>query len=96
MYRAKQRGLLELDLLIGIYAERNVPTMSLEKLDETKRLLQEENVDLWQWLTQQEEAPDHVRQNAVFQVRFELELWTPVTGLPRLNLICPRVDQFMR
>lgn len=69
MYRAKQRGLLELDLVIGIYAERNVPTMSVDKLAETERLLREENVDLWQWLTQQSTAPDHVQENAVFKAR---------------------------
>lgn len=67
MYRAKQRGLLELDLVMGIYAERNVPTMSSEQLAETERLLREENVDLWQWITQQSEAPEHVQQNPVFQ-----------------------------
>eukprot|EP00892_Ulva_mutabilis_P010343 jgi/Ulvmu1/7681/UM038_0112.1 len=67
MYRAKQRGLLELDLLIGIFAERNVPNMSAERLVETQKLLKEENVDLFQWLTQQSEAPEHVQQNSVFQ-----------------------------
>lgn len=68
MYRAKQRGLLELDLLIGIFAERHVPSMSSERLAETQRLLDEENVDLFKWLTQQSEAPQHVQQNSVFQV----------------------------
>ena len=69
MYRAKQRGLLELDLLIGIFAERNIPSMSTERLAETQELLNEENVDLFKWLTQQLEAPERVQQNSVFQVR---------------------------
>jgi succinate dehydrogenase flavin-adding protein (antitoxin of CptAB toxin-antitoxin module) len=68
MYRAKQRGHLELDLLIGRYAEDNLPSMNMEQLKEVDALLVEENPDLWTWLTGQGPAPEHVQANSVFKV----------------------------
>ena len=32
LYRSKQRGFLELDLLVGMWAQKHVPTMSLQQL----------------------------------------------------------------
>ena len=68
-YRSKQRGLLELDLLIGEYAEREFPKMNHEQLQAAEAMLHEENPDMWKWLTQQEVAPDSMQQNEVFRVR---------------------------
>ncbi len=33
LYRSKQRGLLELDLLVGLWAQEQVPQMSVEALE---------------------------------------------------------------
>lgn len=69
LYRSKQRGLLELDLLVGEYAEKHLPDMNTEQLRAAEEILTEENPDLWKWITLQAEAPPHMQQNAVFQVR---------------------------
>lgn len=68
-YRAKQRGFLELDLLVGLWAEENVASLDDTGLGAMEELLAEENPDLWKWITGQLPAPAHVRGNAVFQVR---------------------------
>lgn len=39
LYRAKQRGFLELDLLVGMWAEREIPRMSLEMLGHMSTVL---------------------------------------------------------
>lgn len=67
IYRSKQRGLLELDLLVGEWAETMIPQMDMEQLKHTERLLDEENPDLWKWLTGQETAPQRLQTNSSFQ-----------------------------
>ena len=69
LYRAKQRGFLELDLLVGLWAERNVPRMSVSELTAFEEVLDIENPDLFKWLTGQEPAPEALRDNASFMVR---------------------------
>jgi succinate dehydrogenase flavin-adding protein (antitoxin of CptAB toxin-antitoxin module) len=68
LYRSKQRGLLELDLLIGEYAELHLPSMDAQQLEQAEAILGEENPDLWKWLTLQTDAPEHLIQNRVFKV----------------------------
>lgn len=41
LYRSKQRGFLELDLLMGLWAESNIPKMSLEELRHMSQVLDE-------------------------------------------------------
>jgi succinate dehydrogenase flavin-adding protein (antitoxin of CptAB toxin-antitoxin module) len=72
LYRAKQRGFLELDLLVGLWAERNVPHLSMMELAAFEEVLDIENPDLFKWLTGQEAAPEALRDNASFMVRAKL------------------------
>lgn len=39
LYRSKQRGFLELDLLVGLWAEENIPKMDLPTLQHMSVLL---------------------------------------------------------
>ncbi|KAK9851539.1 hypothetical protein WJX84_004027 [Apatococcus fuscideae] len=66
MYRAKQRGWLEMDLLVGMWAERNLPTADPPMLAAFEELLDEENPDLLKWLTGQLEPPEPLRRNPAF------------------------------
>jgi succinate dehydrogenase flavin-adding protein (antitoxin of CptAB toxin-antitoxin module) len=75
VYRAKQRGFLELDLLVGLWAERAIPRMAAASfpadearraLLDTQELLDAENPDLFKWLTGQEPAPEHMARNSAF------------------------------
>ncbi|CAM9616115.1 unnamed protein product, partial [Discosporangium mesarthrocarpum] len=44
LYRSKQRGWLEVDLLLGTWADANVPSLSAEELDQYEDILNCETV----------------------------------------------------
>ncbi|KXZ53209.1 hypothetical protein GPECTOR_7g1102 [Gonium pectorale] len=67
MYRSKQRGFLELDLLMGLWAETHIPKMSVPELEQMARVLDEENPDLFKWLTGQLQPPERLMVNPVFE-----------------------------
>jgi succinate dehydrogenase flavin-adding protein (antitoxin of CptAB toxin-antitoxin module) len=67
IYRAKQRGFLELDLLVGLWADRALPAMATEaQLRDAALLLDAENPDLFKWLTGQDEPPEEMKRNTAF------------------------------
>lgn len=68
LYRAKQRGFLEMDLLVGMWAEKNVPKMDAAQLKAMEEVLDQENPDLFKWLTGQESASEAMQANAAFKV----------------------------
>lgn len=68
LYRAKQRGFLELDLLVGSWAESHVPQMDAAALQAFQEVLVQENPDMFKWLTGQAPAPPEMHHNAVFKV----------------------------
>ena len=68
MYRARQRGHLELDLLVGLWAEEHVPSLGRAQLSQLQTLLECENPDLFGWLTGQKAYPPELQDNSAFQV----------------------------
>ena len=69
LYRSRQRGFLEMDLLVGLWAERRLPHMAESELAAYSTVLDQENPDLFKWLTGQEPAPDDMLTNPAFKVR---------------------------
>ncbi|MEW5297551.1 MAG: hypothetical protein WDW36_000756 [Sanguina aurantia] len=67
MYRSKQRGFLELDLLVGLWAEKELKHMSMESLNSFSTVLDQENPDLFKWLTGQMEPSPDMMANAAFR-----------------------------
>ena len=67
LYHAKQRGWLELDLLLGGWAEKNVRTLSDAELDDLALVLSEETLDIWEWVTRQSDPPMLLEKNSVFR-----------------------------
>ncbi|CAL5229089.1 g12347 [Coccomyxa viridis] len=67
LYRAKQRGFLEMDLLVGMWAEKNVPKMDAAQLKAMEEVLDQENPDLFKWLTGQESASEDMMANPAFK-----------------------------
>jgi succinate dehydrogenase flavin-adding protein (antitoxin of CptAB toxin-antitoxin module) len=68
IYRSKQRGWLELDLLIGMWAESHLPHLSDTHLNAYSQFLDEENPDLFKWLTGQLPPPPHMSANPAFMM----------------------------
>jgi antitoxin CptB len=57
LFRSWHRGTREADLLLGSFAERHLAEFSGTDLDNYERLLEENDADLWDWLTGQAPAP---------------------------------------
>ena len=49
-YRSKHRGTKELDLLLGVFAERQLDVMSARELDLYEAILDADEVDIYAWL----------------------------------------------
>ncbi|KAJ7534302.1 hypothetical protein O6H91_13G088800 [Diphasiastrum complanatum] len=64
-YRSRQKGFLELDLLLGEWAEDNIQDLHGEQLEVLVEVLDVENPDLWKWLTGQDGAPESLTSNMV-------------------------------
>ncbi|CAO2144308.1 unnamed protein product, partial [Urochloa humidicola] len=66
VYRSKQRGFLELDLVLGTWVEQHVHSMDEANIRALLQVLDLENPDLWKWLTGQEQPPEDLNSNQVF------------------------------
>ncbi|XP_062197899.1 succinate dehydrogenase assembly factor 2, mitochondrial-like [Phragmites australis] len=66
VYRSKQRGFLELDLVLGSWVEQHVHAMDEANIRALLQVLDIENPDLWKWLTGQEQPPEDLNTNHVF------------------------------
>ena len=57
LWRATHRGIKEMDILVGGYAQRHLQTMSEVELSEFEVLLEIPDQDLLSWATRQEVVP---------------------------------------
>ncbi|NVO55746.1 succinate dehydrogenase assembly factor 2 [Rhodobacteraceae bacterium B1Z28] len=55
--RSMRRGIKEMDLILSAYADRNLAGMNTAGLDNYDALLQENDQDLYQWVTGQVQPP---------------------------------------
>ena len=71
-WRAKSRGWLELDVLMGTFVEKHIADFDEPKLDLLEEVLELENPDLFKWFTQQAPVPDElVQENPVMKLMME-------------------------
>ncbi|KAG5024194.1 hypothetical protein JHK82_020092 [Glycine max] len=66
LYRSKQRGFLELDLVLGKWVEDNIHSLDEYRVRALILLLDLENPDLWKWISGQEQPPESIHINPVF------------------------------
>jgi antitoxin CptB len=59
LFRAWRRGLREMDLVMGQFADANLPAMSEAELDEFERLLEIPDPQILAWITGSESIPPH-------------------------------------
>ncbi len=56
-YRSKHRGTKELDLLLGVFAERQLELMSARELELYEAILEADEVDIYAWLVGRAPVP---------------------------------------
>ncbi len=62
--RAWHRGIKEMDLILGNWADKNLASADDQELDLFERVLAEDDHDLYGWISGQQEAPDYFAEFA--------------------------------
>ncbi|CAI9291053.1 unnamed protein product [Lactuca saligna] len=63
LYISKQRGFLELDLVLGSWVENHIGSLDVKGIKSLIIVLDLENPDLWKWLTGQEQPLKAIETN---------------------------------
>jgi antitoxin CptB len=66
LFRAWHRGIREMDILMGRFADAEIGTMPETDLDAFERLIEVPDPDLLRWITGEDEAPSNY-DTAVFR-----------------------------
>lgn len=69
IYRSKQRGWLEVDLMLGRFAERHVMEMSNEELDAYEQILSQETIDIFNIISGKEDGPEELQGETLEKVK---------------------------
>lgn len=74
--RAWRRGIKEMDLLIGGYADAHLADMDVAQLDALEDLMDENDQDLLAWATGQQEVPEKFQPSLKALLAFaDPKLW---------------------
>jgi succinate dehydrogenase assembly factor 2 len=65
IYRAKQRGWLEVDVLLGTWAHHNVPKLDDKALDEFEALVNTDTIEIYNLLTLRTPIPESLDNETV-------------------------------
>jgi succinate dehydrogenase assembly factor 2 len=85
IYRSKQRGWLEVDLLLGAWASENVPKLSESELDEFENFVNSETIDIYNIITFRLEIPERWRSNNGNGVVERIQDWAKKNPLGRAD-----------
>ena len=64
-FRSWHRGMREMDLLIGRFADRNIDVFSERQLDLFEALLHETDPDLYGWITDRQPIPQGLNHDVM-------------------------------
>ena len=56
-FRSWHRGTREMDLLLGSFADANLPTLTTDELEQYEAMLTQNDPDLYAWITGAESVP---------------------------------------
>ncbi len=62
VYRSKQRGWLEVDLLLGTWAHENVHSLSMDELDQFEEFVNLETIDIYNVITLRMDVPEEMKR----------------------------------
>lgn len=81
IYRSKQRGWLEVDLLLGSWAVEHIPELTEVELDEYEIVLKEETIDIYNFISGKDPLPPHLQELNIMkklkEYAFERNMTTP-------------------
>lgn len=68
-FRSWHRGIREMDLLVGSFADKRLAELDAEQLSRYEELLLESDPDLYAWMTGQAEPPDELNHDVMQMMR---------------------------
>lgn len=78
IYRAKQRGWLEADILLGSWAKENVGRLTDDEMTQFEAVLQEETIDVFNFVSGKDELPERL---AKLPVMHQLQAYAKKTNV---------------
>ena len=60
IFRSDHRGTKEMDLILGSFARKHVPDFTEDELTQYDEILEENDPNLYNWITGKEDAPANV------------------------------------
>ena len=79
LYRCWHRGIREMDLVLGQFAEAEIGSLPEEDLDMLERVMAEDDHDLLKWVTGAEAVPERYRTDLVQRIFSYSPDFDPVT-----------------
>lgn len=83
IYRSKQRGWLEVDILMGSWAAKNVPHLTTEEMDDYEAILNEETIDIFNFVSGKDPLPDRLKSSRMMKVLQEYAISSGVVDPAR-------------
>ncbi|MDW9356193.1 succinate dehydrogenase assembly factor 2 [Sinorhizobium meliloti] len=68
LFRAWHRGIREMDLILGQFAEAELAALSEAELDELEAIMGEEDNDLVRWITGEKPPPERYATELFFRI----------------------------
>jgi succinate dehydrogenase assembly factor 2 len=85
IYRSKQRGWLEVDLLLGTWASENVPALNAKELDEFEAFVNAETIDIYNIITLRLDVPDEWKTAAGDGIVERIQAWAKLNPLGKAD-----------
>ncbi len=79
LYRCWHRGIREMDLVFGQFAEEEIAALSDAELDEFEAIMGEDDHDLHAWITGAKSLPEHLQTPLFARVASYRPDFDPVT-----------------
>lgn len=85
IYRSKQRGWLEVDILLGSWASENVPILSEQDLDHFENFVNSETIDIYDIVTLRKGIPDEFKTSTGDGVVERIQQWAKSNPLGKAD-----------
>jgi succinate dehydrogenase assembly factor 2 len=85
VYRSKQRGWLEVDLLLGMWASENVSHLSNDELDDFEAFVNLETIDIYNVITLRMDVPDSMKREGGQGVVERIQEWARSSPLGKAD-----------
>jgi antitoxin CptB len=69
LFRAWRRGVREMDLIVGRFADAHIDKFDAANLDDFERLIEAGNSELYAWVVGTESAPAHYDTSVLAQLK---------------------------